>query len=397
MKVLHLIPSISPRRGGPSQAIVAMVAGLRQQGVEASILTTNDDGPDVLSSMPLGVWHEHQGVPVLAFDRWSPPQRALREFAIAPALTGWLWQHLTSFDLLHVHALFSYASTTGMAVARVRNVPYVLRPLGLLNRWSLQQSVGRKKLMRRLIENRNIQQASALHFTSEAERQEVSALHLHHTDFVLPLGVSLPQFAPLPRQPGADIRFLFLSRLHPKKQLPVLLEAMALLQQRHPEAEWTLQIAGEGEPIYLRELQAHAKRLGLIKRLQWLGFVAGQAKQDLLNQADWFLLPSASENFGIAAAEALAAGTPVILAPGVALAEAVSTAGAGWISHATPEALAARLEICLVPPPDSMRQCARRLAKEVCSWNSISEALKVNYQSMIDRHHDQQSKRLAHG
>jgi len=363
-----------------------MVAGLRQQGVDASILTTNDDGPDVLGSMPLGDWHDHQGVPLLAFGRWSPPQRALREFAITPDLTRWLWQHLYSFDLLHVHALFSYASTTGMAVARARNVPYVLRPLGLLNRWSLQQSVGRKSLMRRLIENRNIQQASALHFTSEAERQEVSELGLHRADFVLPLGVSLPQCAPLQRQSGVAIRFLFLSRLHPKKQLPVLLEAMAVVQQRHPEAMWTLQVAGEGEPGYLRELQEQAERLDLTGRLHWLGFVAGQAKQDLLSQADWFVLPSASENFGIAAAEALAAGTPVILAPGVALAQEVRQAGAGWICDATPEALASRLELCLVPPPDAMRQSARRLAQTAYSWEAISKSLKTQYQGILGHH-----------
>ena len=86
MRVLHLIPSISPHRGGPSQAVVEMVSALRQQGVDASIVTTNDDGPGVLASLPLRRWHQHQGVPVLAFPRWSPPLRPLLEFAVAPAL-----------------------------------------------------------------------------------------------------------------------------------------------------------------------------------------------------------------------------------------------------------------------------------------------------------------------
>ncbi len=397
MKVLHLIPSISPRRGGPSQAVLAMVAGLRQQGVEASILTTNDDGPDVFAAMPLGQWHEHQGVPVLAFSRWSPPQRALREFAVSPALTGWLWKHLGSFDLLHIHALFSYPSTSAMAVARARHVPYVLRPLGLLNRWSLQQSVGRKQLLLRLIERRNIQGAAAMHFTSTAERDEVTELGFHHADFVLPLGVDLPPLAPLPRSHDAAIRFLFLSRLHLKKQLPVLLEALALLHQRHPEAPWTLQIAGEGEASYLNQLQALATTLGLSHRVAWLGFVAGQAKQDLLQQADWFLLPSASENFGIAAAEALAAGTPVILAPGVALAEAVAAAGAGWICEASPEALASRLESCLLPPAEAMRQAARRLAQESYSWPAISSSLSNQYQGILAHQADTRAVLERHG
>jgi len=113
MRVLHLIPSISPRRGGPSQAVLAMTSALRHQGVEASILTTNDDGPDHLSGFPLGRWHEHAGVPVLAFARWSPPLRVLREFAVSPALVSWLRSHLADYDLLHVHALFSFPSTVG--------------------------------------------------------------------------------------------------------------------------------------------------------------------------------------------------------------------------------------------------------------------------------------------
>lgn len=364
-----------------------MVAALRQQGVDARILTTNDDGPGLLSDLPLGVWHEHQGVPVLAFRRWSPPGRLLRplrEFAIAPVLSCWLGQHLGEFDLLHVHALFSYPSTSGMAVARHRRVPYVLRSIGQLNHWSLQQSAGRKRMLLRLIERRNLQGAAALHFTSEAERQEAAALGLASPGFVLPLGVD-PQ-RPLERSdsPGAAITFLFLSRLHPKKQLEVLLEALALLQAHRPQAPWRLQIAGEGDPAYLRQLQAQADRLGIAQRCQWLGFVAGAPKKELLAAADWFVLPSASENFGIAAAEALAAGTPVILSPGVAVAAAVAEAGAGVVVVANADALSAALEQALEPPAPAMVAAARHLATTVYSWGAIAAQLEQQYRRILN-------------
>jgi len=101
MKVLHVIPSISPRRGGPGVAALEMAAALRQQGVEASLLTTNDDGPGLLVDLPLGRWIDHDGVPLLAFGRWSPPITPLREFAVAPALSQWLAAHLADYDLLH--------------------------------------------------------------------------------------------------------------------------------------------------------------------------------------------------------------------------------------------------------------------------------------------------------
>ena len=381
MKVLHLIPSISPLRGGPSQAVLAMVAALRQRGVDAAILTTNDHGPGVQRQLPLGRWHVQADVPVLAFPRWSPPFGPLREFAIAPSLTAWLWRHLPHYHLLHVHALFSYPSTSGMAVARSRRVPYLLRSIGQLNHWSLGQSAGRKRLLLRLIERRNLQGAAALHFTSDAEREEASALGLTAPPLVLPLGVELPPLA----EPASDgpITFLFLSRLHPKKQLECLLQALALLQRRHPTAPWQLQIAGEGDPAYVRSLQALAASLGIASHCHWLGFVHGEAKQRLLAQAHWFVLPSASENFGIAAAEALAAGTPVILAPGVALSAAVARSHAGLVVEAEPSALAFALERALTPPPFATRQAARQLAASAYSWPAIAEALHAHYQQIL--------------
>ncbi|MCP9825034.1 glycosyltransferase [Synechococcus sp. EJ6-Ellesmere] len=390
MRVLHLIPSISPLRGGPSQAVLSMVAALRQQGVDSSILTTNDHGPGVQSAMPLGRWHEQealgQAVPVLAFGRWNPPLRAVREFAIAPGFSRWLGQHAHAYDLVHVHALFSYTTSLGMAQLRRQGVPYLLRTIGQLNRWSLGQSAGRKQLFLKLVDQANLQGARALHFTSEAEQQEAADLHVQTSSFVLPLGV--PE-APAAVDGSAEVdqlrptRFVFLSRLHPKKQLPLLFEALTLLQQRQPARPWQLDIAGEGDPAYVQELRGRTQALGIAHQVHWHGFVGGAAKQALLQQADWFVLPSASENFGIAAAEALMAGTPVLLSPGVALAADVAAAGAGVICEPTPEALSACLERCLEPPPAEMLRAARQLAETHYGWPAISRQLIQHYEEVL--------------
>jgi glycosyltransferase involved in cell wall biosynthesis len=391
MRVLHLIPWISPLRGGPSQAVLEMVASLRQQGVNSSILTTNDHGPAVQASIPLGRWHEQaalgQAVPVLAFGRWSPPVRAVREFAIAPGLSRWLGQNARHYDLVHVHVLFSCTTSLGMAQLRKQRVPYILRTIGQLNRWSLSQSRVRKQLFLKLVDRANLQGARALHFTSEAEREEVGDLQLATPTFVLPLGVPPPPEFSLNRQQGCNTlsptRLLFLSRLHPKKQLPVLFDALAVLKQRHPAKPWQLDIAGDGDPVYLQQLQHHCNALGLAAQVKWHGFVAGEAKQALLQKADWFALPSASENFGIAAAEALMAGTPVVLSPGVALAAEVQAAQAGLVCEPSVEALAACLERCLEPPPLKMRQAARQLADQQFSWSSISRQLIGHYAAIL--------------
>ena len=392
MRVLHLIPSISPRRGGPSTAVLAMAAALRQQGIDAFILTTDDDGPDRLS-IPLGRWHGQAGVPVLAFPRWRPPLAVLREFAVSPALVGWLWEHLTDFDLLHVHALFSFPSTAGMAVARCRRVPYVIHSIGQLSPWSLGQSRWRKRLLLAVVERRNLQGAAALQATSALEAADLAPLHLKPPLWRIPLGVPLPTLDRAaarrslerrhPRLRSGEPRLLFLGRLHPKKQLEVLLEALALLSESTPRQPCWLLIAGRGEAGYERRLLALAARLGVEDRLIWLGDVRGEAKDELLQGCDWFVLPSAAENFAIAAAEALAAGTPVVLSPQVGLADRVAAAGAGVVCPAS----AAELAACLARhlshgggSPEGAR--ARALAERSLSWSAVAAQLAEAYRTL---------------
>ena len=391
LRVLHVIPSISPLRGGPSKAVLEMVAALRQRGVEASILTTNDHGPGVDLSLPTGQWIDHQGLPLIAFPRWSPSMRALREFAYSPDLVRWLKCHLHTYDLLHVHAIFSFPSTWAMREARHAGVPYLVRTIGQLSPWSLAQSRSRKLWMLRLIEQRNLNGAASLHFTSEAERDEVAALGLLPPALVLPLGVKLNNRTSRVAEEGSDrtdriTRFLFLSRLHPKKQLDRLLEGLALLHQQRPEAAWELRIAGQGEPAYERQLKDQAESLGLGQRCRWLGQVEGECKEQEFADADWLVLPSAAENFGIAVVEALAAGTPAILSPEVAVSELVAKAGAGLICGSSPRELAQTLAAALGGPSSATREAARNLAEQRLAWPAIATALETRYAEIVKAH-----------
>ncbi len=384
MKVLHVIPSVSPLRGGPSKAVFGMVQALRRHDVEASILTTNDHGPGIDPSLPTGRWCQREGVPLLAFPRWSPPLRPLREFAISPGLVAWLRRHVRDYDLLHVHAIFSFPSTWSMAQARRSGVPYVVRTIGQLSPWSLSQSPARKRWMLRLVERRNLDAAAALHFTSRAERDEAAALGLLPPPLLVPLGVSAPDPQPrIPGREGSPVRFLFLSRLHPKKGLHRLVKALAILQARQPGASWSLSIAGSGAAGYEDALRSLIRQGGIEERCQWLGHLQGPLKTQQLCAADWLVLPSAGENFGIVVAEALACGTPVILSPEVAIADLVKAAGAGLICSSEPEALARCLEQALRRPPASMRQAALNLTREHLDWSAIAEELRNAYTTIL--------------
>jgi glycosyltransferase involved in cell wall biosynthesis len=384
LKVLHVIPSISPRRGGPSQAVIEMVTALRLRQVDAAILTTNDDCESLLTDLPTGDWTTYSGVPILAFPRWSPALGALREYAYSPGLNQWLSNNICYFDLLHVHALFSFPSTAAMVQARRTRVPYLLRTIGQLSPWSLARSKARKQLMLRLVEKRNIKEARLLHFTTTLERDECfTALGQSFPSLVLPLGVRLPSHPTEEKFQKEGLRLLFLSRLHPKKQLEVLLKALALLQSASPNIAWQLDIAGTGEPAYLASLMKLTRELNLVERCHWLGHVQGEAKTTLLQQADWFLLPSAAENFGISVVEALAAGTPVIVSPQVAVAELIKGAGAGLVCRSDPAALCQVLLSHCHGPSSAMRLAARSLAETTFSWSSVADQLESSYLRML--------------
>lgn len=391
MKVLHVIPSVSPLRGGPSEAVLQMVNALRLQGVDTDILTTNDHGEDVLN-VPLydpQAYPEQAPVPVRFFPRFSPAISSIREFAFSKALTTWLWQHIGDYDLVHVHAIFSWASTAAMTIARLQNVPYIVRPLGQLCHWSLQQGQRKKQLYLRLIERANLNHAQYLHFTSEQEQQEAATLGLKSSSFVLPHGLVMPPPIPDARQhlrqslnlPEDEPIILFLSRLHPKKGLDYLIPALAQVSHHR----FTLVLAGNAAPDYETRVQQLIQEAGLTARVRRVGFVTGEAKRQLLQGSDLFALTSHSENFGIAVLEAMANGLPVLITSGVALASLVKQFHLGWVTSCDRDAIADALQQFFADPVSAKQQgdCARTIVAQNYTWERIATNLIQQYQSVL--------------
>jgi glycosyltransferase involved in cell wall biosynthesis len=390
MKILHVIPSVGFVRGGPSKAILEMVKALRELDVEAEIVTTNDNGPNLLD-VPSKQKTVYQDIPVWFFPRFSPAIEPIREFAFSSSLTAWLWQHIQNYDLLHIHAIFSYPSTVAMTIARQKKIPYIVRPIGQLCEWSLQQSARKKQIYLDLLERSNLNDSRALHLTSQQEQDEVAQLRLRSQSFVLPLGLTIPTPMPAARQ---QLRqqlnlemdepiILFLSRLHPKKGLDYLIQALSQLTHYR----FTLVLAGGGASDYEMQIVSLLKSSGLYDRTHLTGFVTGDYKTLLFQGSDLFTLTSHSENFGISVLEALASGLPALVTPGVALASVVQQYQLGYVPALNVSTIGTELERYFRHPQEALNMGARaqRFIAEHYEWTHIAKKLMEVYTAIINQ------------
>ncbi|MGD2181620.1 glycosyltransferase [Lusitaniella coriacea] len=388
MKVLQVIPSLSPALGGPTQVALNLTKALQDCGVVAEIVTTNDNGK-ILLDVPLNRRVEYEGVPVWFLPRFSPP---LKEFLFAPTMAQWLWKNIGNYDILDNHYLFSYASTCAGAIARWQNIPYTVRTMGQLSPWALAQSQKRKKLYSFLIERRNLNSATAIHCTSPGEVRDVRNFGIQTPAITLPLGVNSSSRLPDAREKvrhlyGIETEapiILFLSRLHPKKRPELLLES---LQEVAIGQDFHLIFAGSGEADYVAKIEQQVAHLGLESRTTFAGFVMGIEKDLLLQGSDLFVLPSHAENFAIAVAEAMAQGLPVIVTPGVQIAPEIAREKAGLVVEGNQENLSTAILQLLASPSlrTELGENGKRLVQNRYSWRAIASDLIEAYQAIVDR------------
>jgi glycosyltransferase involved in cell wall biosynthesis len=312
--------------------IRTLTRGLAQVGVEVHIATTDDNGPGRLQVPYL--------TPLFADNvcYWYFP-RQTRFYTFSWPLNHWLAQHVRDYDLVHIHALFSCASTAAAFWSRRSGIPYIVRPLGVLNRWGMQnRHPYLKQFSFRLIERRILARAARVHYTSEQERAEATALGIAQKAAIIPNAVDITsgsvcrlkgQFrSRYPQLVGRRV-ILFLSRLDAKKGLDLLLPAFARI--RFHCSSVSLVLAGEGNPTFVARLQKQAVCLGIDTDLVWTGLLTDEDKWEALADASMLVLPSYSENFGVAVVEAMAAGVPVVISDQVGIHREVSEAEAGVV------------------------------------------------------------------
>ncbi|HKY29752.1 MAG TPA: glycosyltransferase [Pyrinomonadaceae bacterium] len=351
LKVLHVIPSISERSGGPGQAIIPMCRALRDSGVDVLLATTDADLNGLLEPK-LQTITTHQDVPIIFFKKQFGDS-----FKYSRSFAQWLQQHVSDFDVIHIHAVFNHACIAAARAARKQGVPYVIRPLGTLTPWALGQKSLRKKVFWHSGVEKMMRNAAAIHYTTRSEKNAVEeSLGLNHGR-VVPLGIDIQS-----TDSADDFRNLFklqnhpyvlvLSRLLPTKGIDVLLHAFLSLV-RGGFRDWRLVLAGDGPSDYVASLQKAVREQNATERVLFPGWISGGLKMSALQDASLLALPSHHENFGLCVMEALACGIPVLISPHVNLASEIEAAGAGWIAsiekssveHALLEACSSREEL----------------------------------------------------
>lgn len=387
MRVLHVIPSVDDRSGGPATAIVPMCRALQQHGVEVTLIST--DAGIRVHPRSNGRAADFKGLSAVFF-----PSQLGESFKYSRPLSSWLRSNIRQFDLAHIHAVFNHSSVTAAQACRKAEVPYLVRPLGTLEPWSMAQKSVRKRVFWQVAGKAMLRRAAAIHYTTEAEKLSTQRLLGLNNGKVIGLGIGngssssgakerLANYFPeLAQQPYV----LVLSRLHPKKGLDVLLDAFSGVVQQQRFAQWRLVIAGDGPADYVAKLKQKINN-----GVMFTGWLDGEKKEAVLRNASLLVLPSHQENFGLCVMEAMSHAVPVLVSPHVNLAEEILMANAGWIATVDTKALST----CLAEALGEEQELARRgrAGKELSqkySWDKTAESLRALYREILQpqRHKD---------
>jgi glycosyltransferase involved in cell wall biosynthesis len=368
--VLHVIPTLDHRSGGPSLALAGLALAQRRAGLDVTLAVQRFDPAD----------------PALVARARAGGVRVLEARSAEPLV---LAAEVQGAAVCHIHALWEPIQHRAAVLCRRAGRPHIFRPCGMLDPWSLARKRWKKRLYLAWRLRRDLDGCSALHFTTALERDLTRPLRLRAPAIVECNGVDLEEFrAPPPVGsfrarhgiPAGRRVVLFMSRLHPKKGLDLLIRAFARLD---PSSTW-LVIAGPDEGGHREAIARLARDCGIEDRLSMCPMLRDGERVAALADADLFALPSRQENFGVVVVEALAAGTPVVVSDQVNLHPEISAAGAGGVVRLDVDALARELRAWLEDEPRrrAASERGRALVAERFDWRRIAERWAVRYRDL---------------
>lgn len=383
MKVLTFITSISLKGGGPSRSVPMLVKGLAEVGVDITLIT---------------YWSDDMNTHAL--DGTSAKLKVLRPDFSRSQMEEYIISE--KFDVIQLQSMWDLRYHIVAKIARKHRIPYIITPRGMLEPWSLSQKKWKKKLAMALYQMKDIKQSACVFTTAEMEALHVRDLGVDVPMAVIPNGIETDGYPCRISKDKAKKQILFLSRIHIKKGIELLIDAFDRIITKNANMDdWTVAIVGNGEEEYIRELKRKVEGLNLRDKVKILAPVFGDAKVNLYQESSIFCLPSYSENFGMVIAEAMSCGVPCITTNGTPwqlLNGEVSTMGAnldilgknrktGWCIDLSVDNLEKALLEAMTMKTEALYEMGQKgnlLVQENFNYKSVARKVMQLYSWLLD-------------
>ena len=368
MIILHTISGLNISSGGPTSCTYNLIKGLRDEGIEADILTLmpRDDSDKIIA--------DDSFIKALPNDARTP-------LVYSSNFRRYLSSHI-GYDLYHANGLWTCPTHFTAEIAKKQNKPCVIAPHGMLYPQALQVSAWKKKIVSTVFQRKDLETASCLQATCMAELEHIRAFGLNNPVAVIPNGLVIDDSLEIRKTSNSVRRFAFVGRLNRIKNVDLLLSAWSKLGDKTRNCE--LLIIGDGDTAYKKELEEFATA-NKLNNVRFLGFIMGKDLQKLVHSIDFQILPSKSENFGMVVPEALIQGAPVIASKGTPWSD-LETFDCGWWVDNDIDTLISTLLIAInLSEQDrlGMGERGRTLVLRHYSIKSVSLRMKQLYEWLV--------------
>jgi glycosyltransferase involved in cell wall biosynthesis len=372
----HFVAGLGAKAGGPTRLISGLASTVaEQEGVEVRLITGRFDIRLTSSISPKVKVFIAKSKAFGSYYQYVTPRRGEEPEVVVAGKPS----------VIHSHGLWSRFNYLTANLAHRFDTPLIIQTHGMLEPWSLAWKPIRKKIALHFYQKRDLESAAILVATADQEGENLRHLGLKLPIAVIPAGIALSRYrtsAVTNNDPpgGAIRRTLFVGRIHQVKGLMNILKAWSLVDT----TGWLLQLAGPDEGGHLTEVLSRIKDLGLKDRVQYVGELSDDAKWSFYANADLFVLPSFTENFGVVVAEALSVGLPVITTTGTPWQD-LETHNCGWWVPPTVDGLKSALADALTAPPQRLREMGERgrIYVQQYNWSEIAAQMVEVYRWVL--------------
>ncbi len=368
--------------GGTASASVNTCLAAAAAGIDATFVFARD-AQSLLATRATIDTLRNAGVAVAHFPLWRRLPGVSKHWGLSGPLVAWLWRHARDYDVIHAHGAWQITTLMAMLAGRRGGCRLVLTPHETFTRYDMEVAGSPvTRLLKRHLKPIYEAGFDAFVVSSGLELDDSGGSRDDPRWRVIPHAVDDQTLSHAPRrwEPGTTpLRLGFLGRLHPKKNIDVLIDALAGLP-----GHIDLKIAGQGEAEFEADLRRRAERRGVAGRIAWLGFIAADDHAAFFDAIDMLVMPSAYECFGMVAAEAMIHGVPVVVSPTTGVAEVIGRRECGLVVAAEAQAVAGAVTSLDSDRPRLTAMSARAIetAAEMFSYAAHGGETRRLYESL---------------